>query len=265
MWDDYDKIIKRASKGKQVDYPSLTLATAIVCATLMLESCQRPSAVTGVTLKEFKCASEQQGVTVIKVKSHKTMRHGAAMLTLTSNRMTKINSYVKHVRPLIDPFGRSKKLLVLPGEKEVVVGRLMKKLSGEYDVTVPTATSLRKAMATAATSQCSEREIRTLSTQLSHSIHTHRRSYEQKNAKEGAAEAFKITQSLKSTAGTSKPKERKRFTLEEVEEIENYFNTEIVAGQKASLQKCREFLRDHPMDRSPKQIQDKVANIIKYA
>ena len=75
---------------------------------------------------------------------------------------------------------------MLPGEREVVINRLLRKLSGVYNVSIPTATKARKAMATTATSRCTEREIRTLSDQLSHTctMQMHRRYYEQKRAKE---------------------------------------------------------------------------------
>ena len=56
-------------------------------------------------------------------------------------------------------------------------------------------------------------------------------------------------------------KKRRRFTAEEEVSIESYFQSEILEGKKASVQKCRGFLKDNPMVRSPKDIQDKVANI----
>ena len=263
MWEDFERILKDARKKRVVSQDDLTLCTAMVAATLLIESCQRPSAVTGVTVEEYNRCTNEDGVVVIKVLSHKTMRHGPAMLTITPVHKHKIDMYVRFIRPLMDPFGKSKKLVVLPGDKEVVVNRLLRKLSTRYQVEVPTATKVRKAISTAATSECSEQEIATLSKQLSHSMSTHKRYYEQTKAKKGAAEAYKITQSLKTSAVPSKP-QRRRFTEAEVTQIEAFFQTEIEAGKKATLQRCREFLQVNPMDRTPKHIQDKVANIIKF-
>ena len=162
MWEDFLRIVKDARKKRIVSQDDLTLCTAMVAATLLIESCQRPSAVTGVTVEEYNRCTNEDGVVVIKVLSHKTMRHGPAMLTITPLHKHHIDKYLHYIRPLMDPFGKSTKLVVLPGNKEVVVNRLLRKLSTRYDVQVPTATEVRKAMSTAATSECSERDIATL-------------------------------------------------------------------------------------------------------
>ena len=56
---------------------------------------------------------------------------------------------------------------------------------------------------------------------------------------------------------------RRRFTQDEEEMVNLYFSDTIQACQTASLEECKTFLENHPIERSPKQIQDKVKNLIK--
>ena len=51
------------------------------------------------------------------------------------------------------------------------------------------------------------------------------------------------------------------FTVEEVQQIKTYMEGHGGKGSKVSLQMCREFLDSHKLDRTPKQILDKVKQL----
>lgn len=56
---------------------------------------------------------------------------------------------------------------------------------------------------------------------------------------------------------------RVTFTEEEVETIFLYFQGDIEAGDVPSASECKEFLDNHPMERSHKQVRDKIRNLLK--
>ena len=56
---------------------------------------------------------------------------------------------------------------------------------------------------------------------------------------------------------------RRPFTVEETEAVRRYFSRHIEGRHSASLSECKTFLFRHKMDRSAKNIQDKVRNLSK--
>ena len=76
------------------------------------------------------------------------------------------------------------------------MSRLLNNLSKRYDLPAPTATKLRKDVATKAALECSSSEIKLLSKQMSHSIETHKDYYERIGTKAHAAKAFKVAQRI---------------------------------------------------------------------
>ena len=102
-------------------------------------------------------------VWVINVKRHKTATQSPTKLTLSQQYMDKLDSYVQYIRPAIDPLGDCKELLLLPSPRPIAkTYDILKKLE-MYGVVVPTATHLRKEVATKAVENCSEKEITLLS------------------------------------------------------------------------------------------------------
>ena len=53
-----------------------------------------------------------------------------------------------------------------------------------------------------------------------------------------------------------------RFSTEEKQVVSDFFAEHISSGRAPSIDQCREFLRDHPIERTAKQIRDKVRNMI---
>ena len=52
------------------------------------------------------------------------------------------------------------------------------------------------------------------------------------------------------------------FTDEEKEVVSDYFGQHISSRKPPSSDECRQFLQQHPLNRDPKQIRDKVRNLI---
>ena len=58
-----------------------------------------------------------------------------------------------------------------------------------------------------------------------------------------------------------KPRRRRRFTDEEVEKVKAFFGRHIEERDKPPLSECRDFLETYKMDRTAKNVQDKVRNL----
>ena len=72
----------------------------------------------------------------------------------------------------------------------------------------------------------------------------------------------KQKQRVSSDANKLQPKQQRRvYTPAETAAISNYFHNSIVNQQPASVQECRDFLKEHPMRRNTKQVQDKVQQL----
>ena len=119
---------------------------------------------------------------------------GPAQLTVTDALKTKLDMYL---RKACDPLDDHDRYLSMPeGQQVTNVSRLLNNLSKRYDLPAPTATKLRKDVATKAALECSSGDIKLLSKQMSHSIETHKEYYERIGTKDHAAKAFKVAQRI---------------------------------------------------------------------
>ena len=110
---------------------------------------------------------------------------------------------------------------------------------------------------------------------MSHSQHVHAKHYEKLRGAKRAATAHMLRQQLitktssdeesseKECVEKSTPKTQKQtrmfYTAKEEDLIKSWFKTENKNSTTASLSDCRKFLKRHPMKRTDKKIQDKVA------
>ena len=58
------------------------------------------------------------------------------------------------------------------------------------------------------------------------------------------------------------PQQRRRFSQEESEDVKKFFQEQIENGMGVSLREWQLFLRYKKLNRTPKNIQDKVRNLI---
>ena len=122
-------------------------------------------------------------------------------------------------------------LLSLPEGRPVTkMSNLLDILQHRYGVSVPSATKVRKQVATL---ECSSDEIALLSRQMSHSIETHRKHYEQIGTSQHAAKAHSITKKL-----VEKKKVRQRFSTSEITDIKEFFENEIREGSSSAGSSC---------------------------
>ena len=127
--------------------------------------------------------------------------------------------------------------------------------------------------------------------QLSHSTETDARFYQALSGPSHAAEAFISLNRMRKERKDLKPsghvlstpshalatvspttsqsdvhspiKKRVPFTTEEEETIRLYFEDYLKFKKTPSLSECSTFLTNHPLNRNPKQIQDKIKNFSK--
>ena len=266
VWETFDSIVEAISRKVPVTDDDLKTATASIAAALLFQSVQRPGAVAGLTLSEYAAGNyyRDDGVWVFMVKQHKTSSKGPATLTSEDFFKDKLDQYVRFVRGVCDPSDVSPYVLALPSGAPVKdLGKLLKRLEVKFGTKVPSATSLRKKVATVAAKKCTPKERDVISRQMSHSMSTHIKYYEQVGTSAGAVDAFRVQKKL--IYGTEKgTKGRQRFTTTEEKKIKTHFKEHISTGKNASLTECRAYLAsvDNAFGRSDKQIQDKVKSLI---
>lgn len=80
---------------------------------------------------------------------------------------------------------------------------------------------------------------------MSHSVDTHRRSYEELDTPRGAASSLKLVKALlgQPSEGKSKNTTRKRFTDKEIIAISAYFAQNIADRKRIKMEQARAFLR----------------------
>ena len=175
------------------------------------------------------------------VKEHKTGIAESAKLILTSPHFSKLHNYVTKLRPLLCEDGHEETLL-LPGGKPVThVNNLLQFLGRKYNISVPTATRVRKIGATETARKVSGPTSTLVMNQLSHSVSTDQRYYQAIHGDDEAVEAFHMMENLRKestakqkqdqipTVGPSSPSKPKRvkFTEEDVAAIKDYFKEEL--------------------------------------
>ena len=288
MWTDFHECLRKSETGRTVSSKELKECTAAIAALLLFKSWQRPGAAANLTVHEYQerrtVLQGEEEVVVIRCKEHKTGMSGSAKLTLNSADLSKVEAYVTHIRPLTCP-GDSPNLLLLPGGKPIShMQNVLKSLQHKYKVVVPTPTLVRKAGATATARHISGETGVLIRQQLSHSSETDLRFYQAIRGDAHAATAFQTMEKLRSEsvpsvagnanlpqssavtshtsqeAGPTTTTKRRKFTTAEEQKVASYFATAIRHKKTVSAADCRLFLQANPMDRTPKQIQDKVRN-----
>ncbi len=185
---------------------------------------------------------------------------------------------MRHIRPHCDPVGDS----LFVGVKGKPISQLNQStqwLGEKYKVVTPTCTQLRKVGATEAGLRCSESTRHLITSQMAHSAVVHTKHYEKIRGSREAAKAHAERERLAATAdkgsesvseddnaGPEPSKQQKvakiPYSEQEVAFIEAYFSDHIEKGRPAKPNEARAFLKLHSMERSFKQIQDKVRHII---
>lgn len=263
----HSKAVESVKKGTPVSSQDLHTITVWLAGVLLHTNHQRPSAICSITLHDFNRAKTvMEGhvkYTTIRVVKHKTGTTGSAFITISGIMCRVFEEYVKYLHPL-----HPSTELLLPNSR----GKLMDHLSRyvaksgmQQKIHLQIATENRSVGATQSARVCSSRQMDQVATQMSHSKRTQQLHYVSMKNREEAREGYKILADVRqgAAAGSGQGKRRRPFTTEETETIELYFESYIEALDNVSLPQCREFLRNHPLDRDVQQIRDKVRHLVK--
>ena len=99
---------------------------------------------------------------------------------------------------------------------------------------------------------------------MSHSKHTQEVYYTLNKGKKDTVQGYRVMKEMRrgERQGTAASCARVPFSAEEKEVVSDFFNHHISSGKPPSTDECREFLRQYPIERTAKQVRDKVHNII---
>ena len=276
MWARFSDTVARIKDGEEVPENDLKLAMTSVMLAIKLKSFQRPGAVMNCTVNEYRNATKSGDTTIIKVYNHKTQKQGPAKLTMDRNLETRLKLYVKHVRPLLAEAGSDiENLFILPGSQKVnKFGNMEAFISRTLNMTVPTSTKARKIGATCSARSLDYQTHSLVTKQMSHQPEVSRKYYEAVHGSKDTAFAFQAMEQLRtgSTSGPStltKPTPtirddkalNKRWSPADTALIKKHFSTFIKRGITPGVAHCTNVA----LDRTLKQIQDKVRTIIRQA
>ena len=275
LWVHFDETCKAA----ECNTPSLTTAkldqaSVALAGSLLYKNWQRPGAIVNATLTEFDNANVvrtgDETVFVMKVVDHKTGSKGTANLVVEKTDLARITLYIDTVRK-VQNTGNSSLLFLLTGGRRV--GNLssrLKALGRLYGLTLPSASRVRKIGATSVALHLDEKDSRLVTRQMSHSVATNVAYYQAIVGEQHAAAAYKTMSSLRQPQPEESPKacgtpRRRLFSDNESETVKSYFSQNIESESTPTIRQCASFLYTHALNRTPKNIQDKVKNLIRNA
>lgn len=269
VWIDFDSVCTRASRQEVLPVSALDGCSIAVAASILYKNWQRPGAVANATLQEFReCKLVQKDETtplyVVSVREHKTALEGYAKLVLDGTDHCRIIQYKATVRKLQDSDGKSPQLFLLSGGRPLThLSSRIQSFGKRYNLNLPTAAKVRKIGATAVAQNLGNTpEAHLVTRQLAHSSQTECQYYQAIIGDKHAAQAFQSMGRLckeaaaggtvsKPLASPRTPSQRKGFTTAESETVSDYFEGNVVEGKTPSLTECKEFLRLHPINRTP--------------
>ena len=216
---------------------------------------QRPGAVTNMTTEELDKALQSEPV-VECVKEHKTATTGTARLIIQDNLVPFLKIYATTIRP---SFG-SHCPLAFPNQRENPIdhfSRAVINLAKQFGINgMPRSTDARHSYPSAAATK-SDNEKSSMAVTMSHSKQTQARYYTHNKSTVEAVKGFKVLQNIRQEAETER-QSRKKHTKDEMDFITTYFKDNIDNQSQSSIDECREFVKQHSITRSGKQIWDKL-------
>ena len=108
------------------------------------------------------------------------------------------------------------------------LGPLFDRIAKKYNVRVRTATQVRKSFTTRVARECTEAERRAVAKQLSTSVETSSRHYENTNTRKGAADVAKLLAKKKpEKQNRSEKQSRRNYSEDEKVAIDDFLKTQI--------------------------------------
>ena len=266
MQSTLQKALKKKKKGEAISQHSLRQIMIWLAGSLLHCNAQPPGAITNATLAEYKAATlstvGRATYKTLLVANHKTATTGRAKITASHHLAGNIDKFVACLRPQIEG---SSSILLFPNRKGKPLDHLSRhvnNLANKLGIQIPSnATATRHITATAvASSSFTERSA--VATAMSHSTATQNLYYAANKGKKDAVKGFSIMEGMRQTESEGTSSSRVPFSDTEKEVISNYFSQHISSGTVPSAEECRHFLYEHQLNRTQKQIRDKVRNLI---
>lgn len=260
------KLARDARDGLQVNRKDLRSVTVWLAGCIMHTNHQRPGAVCNATIGEYSRATEiEKGRTTyltFRVQNHKTATTGSAKISVPGILTRVLKLYVTYLRPLLPESD-----LLFPsncGKPMDHLSRHVTALGNKYQLKLPSSTESRHTAATVVTKKGSEGDRAAVATLMSHSEQTQQRYYSLTKSREQAVKGFEIMKELREAevSTSTRAGSRKPFTTEESEVISLFFQSYIENGDVPTKGDCDAFLEQHRLDRSGKQVRDKVRHLI---
>jgi len=282
-WDFFKMQIDMAENERPCNAKDLDIATHLLAYAVMVHSFQRPGAVTNLTLTEFhRMKSTKEGERwVLSVVNHKTASTGSAKLILDDNLKLRMNQYLKYIRPLQCLHSEEtcpNFFLNSAGSSIKSFPKKMASVAERFGFRQFTSTEVRKVVSTKVDSLPSAQQ-ELVARQLSHSLAMQKKHYVMTHSAEHAVHAHGIvTNSAAVQSGplspppgplspppgplSPPPAKRRKFTRSEEQVIEEYFSSHIEQGKTPTIPECKTFLYSHDLQRTAKNIQDKVRGLV---
>ena len=260
--------VKTINSNKIVIQADLRKIMLWLAGSLLHCNAQRPGAVTNITLSEYQAATLSSiGRETYKanlVSNHKTATTSRAKLTADRSLTKQLDLFVAIIRPALE--GSESHLLFPNREGKTLdhLSRHVEALGTKLGIKLPrTATETRHAAATAAAA-CGDEERTTVAAAMSHSKRTQEVYYTLNKGKKDAVQGYRVMEEMRrgETQGGAASWARVPFSAEEKQVVSDFFSHHISTGKPPSTDEWREFLRLHPIQRTAKQVRDKVRNLI---
>lgn len=200
MRETFEAVIQKAEKGKEVSMEELRFAMGAVCIPAMMESSKRPSVMINCTQAEFERGRMTNGVYVVNVAEHKTTHTGGpAKLMFEDQVYRRALKYRDLIRPLCTvEKGDIPNFFVVPGSKPIdKVSNVTRVLEKKLEVTIPSATTVRKMGSTAVARTCSEKTMNIVARHMNHDPSTSRKHYQATVSDSDAARVYNTIRKLR--------------------------------------------------------------------
>lgn len=192
MWTKFDSVLKTIEDGRIPSDADLKFCMSAVLLSSIFAAWQRPGAVKNLTLSQYNSGTMVDDVHVVTITEHKTGVGGVARLFFNNELKPKLDKYIQFVRPLLlGDDDTIDKLFILPSGRSVYkIAALIRTMSAQLSLIIPTATDVRKMGATEAAKTRSEAEVRLIAQQMSHDVRTSAKYYQHIRGPSIAKKAF---------------------------------------------------------------------------
>lgn len=227
------------------------LLTAYCAAKIVYTNGQRSGVIENVTVQEFMNRTENEdGMTIITCKHHKTGPQGAARLVLTKTTDGLFNKYFNLIRQRIKPHEGINHLFFLTanGRKYTQVYRKIQEainINNIKGIELPAPSQYRRVVRTHASQSLNDQGLRNLAKHMCHSSETARQYYEYSNYSDAVTAHHTITEMA----------QRRTWSQEETDAL---LKAWPLQNPRPELKTCTLIKEKCNFEeRSPKNIQDK--------